>query len=219
MRRPKDWKSKLKFYDCQTAPSPRRVRVFIAEKDIDIETVQVDLRNGEQFSEVFRKINPDCVVPALELDDGTCISEVLAICSYLEELHPEPTLLGADTVARASILMWNIKVEQQGLAAIMDAFRNSAKGMKNRAIAGPEPYAQIPELAERGRERVVQFFHKLDGRLAENKYVAGDRYSIADISAMVLVDFAGRVKISIPDDAQYLWRWYERVAGRPSAAA
>lgn len=219
MRRPKDWKSKLKFYDCKTAPSPRRVRVFIAEKDIDIETVQVDLRNGEQFSEVFRKINPDCVVPALELDDGTCISEVLAICSYFEELHPEPTLLGADAVARASILMWNIKVEQQGLAAIMDAFRNSAKGMKNRAIAGPEPYAQIPELAERGRERVVQFFHKLDGRLAENKYVAGDSYSIADISAMVLVDFAGRVKISIPDDAQNLQRWYERVAGRPSAAA
>ena len=195
------------------------MRVFIAEKDIDIETVQVDLRNGEQFSEAFRKINPDCVVPALELDDGTCISEVLAICSYFEELHPEPTLLGADAVARASILMWNIKVEQQGLAAIMDAFRNSAKGMKNRAMAGPEPYSQIPELAERGRERVVQFFHKLDGQLVENKYVAGDSYSIADISAMVFVDFAGRVKISIPDDAQNLQRWYERVAGRPSAAA
>ncbi len=195
------------------------MRVFIAEKDIDIETVQVDLRNGEQFSEAFQKINPDCVVPVLELDDGTCISEVLAICSYLEELHPEPTLLGADTVARASILMWNIRVEQQGLAAIMDAFRNSAKGMKNRAIAGPEPYAQIPELAERGRERVIQFFHKLDGQLAENKYVAGDSYSIADISAMVLVDFAAWIKISIPNDAQYLRRWYERVAGRPSAAA
>ena len=102
---------------------------------------------------------------------------------------------------------------------MMDAFRNSAKGMKNRAIAGPEAYAQIPKLAERGRERVVQFFHTLDGQLAENKYVAGDSYSIADISAMVLVDFAGWVKISIPDDAQYLRRWYELVASRPSAAA
>jgi len=208
----------MKFYDCKTAPSPRRVRIFIAEKGIDIDTVQVDLGGGEQFGEAFRKINPDCVVPALELDDGTCISEVLAICSYLEELHPEPNLLGTNAAERASILMWNSKIEQQGFMAIADAFRNVAERLKNRAITGPEPHAQIPELAERGRKRAEQFFHRLDGQLANSPFVAGDRYSIADISALVVTDFAARVKISLPHDAENLRRWYESVSGRPSAA-
>ena len=209
----------MKFYDCKTAPSPRRVRIFIAEKGIAIETVQVDLGSGEQFSDAYRKINPDCVVPALELDNGTCISEVLAICHYLEERHPEPALLGVTAEARAAVLMWNSKVEQQGFMAMAEAFRNAAKGLQDRAITGPEPYAQIPELAERGRKRVVQFFNRLDGQLGKNQFVAGERYSMADISALVVVDFAGRSKIPIPDDAQNLRRWYELVAGRPSAAA
>ncbi len=208
----------MKFYDCKTAPSPRRVRIFIAEKGIDIDTVQVDLSAGQQFSEAFRKVNPDCVVPALELDDGTCISEVLAICSYLEELHPEPNLLGAGAAERASVLMWNTKVEQQGLLAIADAFRNFAKGLKGHAVTGPEPHAQIPELAERGRKRAQQFFRRLDGQLAKSPFVAGENYSIADISALVATDFATRVKISLPDDAENLQRWYESVSGRPSAA-
>ena len=195
------------------------MRVFIAEKDIDIETVQVDLRNGEQFSEAFQKINPDCVVPVLELDDGTCISEVLAICSYLEELHPEPNLMGTNAAERASVLMWNTKIEQQGFMAIADAFRNVAERRKNRAVTGPESYAQIPELAERGRKRAEQFFQRLDGQLANSAFVAGDSYSIADISALVVTDFATRVKISLPDDAENLQRWYESVAGRPSASA
>ena len=208
----------MKFYDCKTAPSPRRVRIFIAEKGIDIDIVQVDLSAGEQFSEAFRKVNPDCVVPALELDDGTCISEVLAICSYLEELHPEPRLLGNNAAERASVLMWNTKVEQQGFLAIADAFRNFAKGLKGHAVTGPEPHTQIPELAERGRKRAQQFFHRLDGQLAKTPFVAGKNYSIADISALVVTDFATRVKISLPDDAENLHRWYESVSGRPSAA-
>jgi len=209
----------MKFYDCKTAPSPRRVRIFIAEKGMDIETVQVDLGGGEQFGEAFRKINADCVVPALELDDGTCISEVLAICSYLEELHPEPNLMGTNAAERASVLMWNTKIEQQGFMAIADAFRNVAERLKNRAVTGPESYAQIPELAERGRKRAEQFFQRLDGQLANSAFVAGDSYSIADISALVVTDFATRVKISLPDDAENLQRWYESVAGRPSASA
>ena len=209
----------MKFYDCKTAPSPRRVRIFIAEKGMDIETVQVDLGGGEQFGEAFRKINADCVVPALELDDGTCISEVLAICSYLEELHPEPNLMGTNAAERASVLMWNTKIEQQGFMAIADAVRNVAERLKNRAVTGPEPYAQIPELAERGRKRAAQFFQRLDGQLANSTFVAGDSYSIADISALVVTDFATRVKISLPDDAENLQRWYESVAGRPSASA
>lgn len=191
----------------------------MAEKGIVCETVQIDLANGEQFSDSYKAINPDCVVPALELDDGSCLSEILAICYYLEAQHPEPALLGASDKERAQILMWNGKVEQQGLMAVADAFRNSAKGLKNRATTGPVSYPQIPELAKRGRDRVEQFFHKLDGQLENNEFVAGDRYSIADISAMVAVDFSARIKMSLPDDVVNARRWYEAVSSRPSAAA
>lgn len=209
----------MKFYDCKTAPSPRRVRIFIAEKNIDCETVQIDLGNGEQFSESYKAINPDCVVPALELDDGTCLTEVLAICHYLEALYPEPALFGRNDKERARVLMWNVKVEQQGLTSVADAFRNSARGLVNRATTGPVAYAQIPELAERGRERVQQFLLKLDTQLASNEFVAGEHYSIADISALVTVDFAARIKISLPDEAVNARRWYQSVSMRPSAAA
>ena len=209
----------MKFYDCKTAPSPRRVRIFLAEKGVDIEAVQVDLGVGEQFSDDFRKVNPDCVVPALELDDGSCISEVIAICQYIEDLYPQPELLGRSPEERAQVSMWNGKVEQLGLMAMMDAFRNASKGLIDRALPGPEPYAQIPELADRGRKRVQQFLYRLDDQLADNTFVAGERYSIADISAMVLVDFAGWIKIAIPDDASHVARWYADVSKRPSAAA
>ncbi len=208
----------MKFYDCKTAPSPRRVRIFIAEKGIDVETVEVDLASGEQFSEAFRRINPDCVVPALELDDGSHLSEVIAICQYLEERHPEPSLLGATPEERARVSMWNAKVEQQGLWAMADVFRNSVKGLAGKAVTGPHDYEQIPELAERGRRRVEQFFRRLDGQLADNRYVAGEHFSIADISALVVVDFAKWIKIQVPDDAANVRRWYDEVSARPSAA-
>ena len=209
----------MKFYDCKTAPSPRRVRIFLAEKGVDIETVQIDLGKGEQFSDEFRAVNPDCTVPVLELDDGSCISEVTAICQYIEDLNPEPALFGSSPEERARVSMWNVKVEQLGLWAMMDAFRNSAKGLVDRALPGPESYVQIPELAQRGRRRVLQFFERLNDQLADNAFVAGDNYSIADISAMVLVDFAGWIKIAIPDDAEHVARWYSEVSKRPSAAA
>lgn len=209
----------MKFYDCKTAPSPRRVRIFLAEKGIEIDTVQVDLGNGEQLGAAFRKLNPDCVVPVLELDDGTCISEVTAICQYVEALHPDPALLGTSKLEQALVSMWNAKIEQQGLLAMMDAFRNTAKGLVDRALPGPEPYAQIPELAERGRKRVTQFFRRLDAQLAEQPFVAGEYFSVADISALVLVDFAGWVKLPVPAEAEHLSRWYAEVSTRPSAAA
>ena len=209
----------MKFYDCRTAPSPRRVRIFLAEKGIELDTVQVDLGKGEQFGEAFRAINPDCVVPVLQLDDGQCLSEVLAICSYLEALHPEPALIGETSEQRALALMWNAKVEQQGLLAMADAFRNSAKGLSGKALPGPDAYPQIPELAERGRQRVAQFIRRLDGRLGETPFLAGDNFSIADISALVFVDFAAWIKITLPADATQLLRWYRDVSARPSAAA
>jgi glutathione S-transferase len=191
----------------------------MAEKGIEIETIQIDLGSGEQFGDAFRALNPDCVVPALELDDGSCISEVLAICHYLEAQYPEPALLGTTDEERARILMWTAKVEQQGLWSVADAFRNAAKGLKERAATGLVGYPQIPELAERGRGRVEQFFHRLDDQLADKEFVAGDRYSIADIAAMVVVDFSAWIKVSVPEDATNTRRWYESVSARPSARA
>jgi glutathione S-transferase len=191
----------------------------MAEKGIEIDTVQVDLGSGEQFSESFRTLNPDCVVPALELDDGSCLTEVVAICHYLESKFPEPSLLGTTPEERARVLMWNSKVEQQGLAAAADAFRNAAKGLKGRAATGPVAYQQIPELADRGRQRVEQFFHRIDGQLKDNEFVAGANFSIADISALVVVDFSAWIKLPIPASAVNTQRWYESVAGRPSATA
>lgn len=209
----------MKFYDCKTAPSPRRVRIFLAEKGLELETIQVDLGSGEQFGEAFRKINPDCAVPVLQLDDGQCISEVVAICSYIEALHPLPALFGATPEEQAAALMWNAKVEQQGLAAMRDAFRNSAKGLKDKALTGPDAYPQIPELAERGRQCVDRFMARVDKRLADAQYLAGDFFSIADISALVCVDFAAWIKIALPADAENLKRWYQDVSTRPSTAA
>lgn len=141
----------MKLYDCKTAPSPRRVRIFAAEKNIQLETTQVDLASGEQFGAAFSEINPDCAVPVPELDDGTRITEVLAICQYLEEIQPEPALIGRTPETRAMAMMWAIKGEQQGFVAIQNAFRNSAKGLKGHALTGPVSFEQIPELVERGR--------------------------------------------------------------------
>ncbi|MDJ0751208.1 MAG: glutathione S-transferase [Woeseiaceae bacterium] len=207
----------MKFYDCRTAPSPRRVRIFIAEKGVDIETVQVDLGSGEQFSDAFQELNPDCVVPVLQLDDGSSLSEVTAICQYLEERYPDPPLLGATAEERARVTMWNAKVEQQGLLSMADAFRNSAKGLKGRAVTGSQSYEQIPELAERGRQRVKQFLGRLDAQLAGNPFVAGANFSMADITALVLVDFAAWIKIAVPDEAKNLARWHSEVSARPGA--
>lgn len=209
----------MKFYDCKTAPSPRRVRIYLAEKGLEVETVQIDLANGEQFGEAFRKVNPDCTVPVLETDDGQCISEVIAICSYLEALYPDPPMFGTTPADRAAVLMWNAKVEQQGLWAMAEAFRNSAKGLANKALPGPDNYSQIPELAERGRQRVARFLQQLDKRLGESEFVAGNFFSVADITAMVCVDFAAWIKIEKPEIAVNLTRWYSAVSGRPSAAA
>ncbi len=207
------------FYDCKTAPSPRRVRIFAAEKGIELDTVQVDLANGEQFSSEFRKINPDCMVPVLVLEDDTRLTEVIAICQYLEELQPEPTLFGHTATERAMATMWNMKIEQQGYLATAEAFRNSTKGLTKHALPGPDSFEQIPALAQRGRERVQLFFEKLDNRLADNAHIAGEDFSIADISALVVVDFAAWIKIRIPDDTANLRRWYASVSVRPSASA
>jgi glutathione S-transferase len=195
------------------------VRIFAAEKNLELELVPIDLGSGEQFSEDYRAVNPDCVVPALELDDGTCLTEAVAICQYLEAIQPQPTLFGDTAVERATSVMWNAKAEQQGLWAVADAYRNFSRGLKGHALPGPDKYAQIPELVERSKSRVLSFLKTLNTRLAQSEFVAGDRFSIADITALVTIDFAARIKINIDDDAANLQRWYASVSTRPSASA
>lgn len=209
----------MKLYDCTTAPSPQRVRIFLAEKGIDVPLVQVNLREGEQLGEAFRKINPDCTVPVLELDDGTRISEIFAICQYLESQYPEPVLMGRSALEQAMVTMWNTKIEQNGMAALAETLRNRAKGMRDRALPGPVNVAQIPELVERGRNRVEAFFDRLDGHLENNTYVTGEQFTLADITAYVAVGFAQWSKISIQDEQVNLQRWYDSVSNRPSANA
>ena len=208
----------MKFYDCTPAPSPRRVRVFLAEKGLTLETVQVDLAAGEQYSEAFRGINPRCTVPVLELADGTCLNETLSICSYLESCHPSPPLMGRDALERALVLQWNARIEFEGLMPVAEAFRNRAQAFRDRALTGPRPVAQIPALVERGHHGAEAFFDMLDAHLADSPYVVGSHYSLADITALVAVDFAGWIKLGI-GERRHLQRWHRSVSARPSAAA
>jgi glutathione S-transferase len=195
------------------------VRIFLAEKGIQVPTVEVDLRSGEQFSSQFRQINPDCTVPVLELDSGVRIADAIAICVYFEVLKPEPSLMGRGAEEKAQIAAWQRRTERDGFYAVMEAFRNSTPGLKHRAVPGPADYEQIPALAERGRARVQQFFEAMDERLAEHAWIAGDRYTIADITTQVTVDFAKWIKLDIPQSAANLRRWFTAVSARPSAKA
>ncbi|WP_421791239.1 glutathione S-transferase family protein [Hyphobacterium sp.] len=205
------------FYDCATAPSPRRARIFIAEKGLEVPTIQIDLRSGEQLGEAFRAVNPRCTVPALKLPDGTVLGDNASIARYLEEIRPKPALMGITPVEKARIAEWNAIAEFDGLLAMAETVRNSLKGMKGRALTGPKNYDQIPALAERGRARVAHFFETADRRLNEAPYLGGDHYSIADITAFVVVEFAAWVKLS-PDESQSaLIEWHQALAARPSA--
>lgn len=209
----------MKLYDCTPAPSPRRVRIFLAEKGMNVELVQVDLGSGEHLRAPFSTLNPLCEVPVLELEDGTVITEVGAICRYLEELQPEPALLGRTPVERAQVAMWDHRMEIDGFLAVAEVFRNHSKGFAGRALSGPVSFSQIPELAERGRVRVGLFFKMLEERLAQSPFVAGDNFSMADITALACIDFAAWSKLQIPDDFTHLKAWYKKIAARPSMAA
>lgn len=209
----------MKLYDFSGAPSPRRVRIFLAEKGVTVPTEQVDLRKREHFAESFRRINPNCVVPALELDDGTCLCESVAICRYFEELYSQPALFGTDPADKARVEMWNRRVELEGYLAVADVLRNTLPAFEDRGLPGVTGVPQIPALAERGRATVARLFLKLDAQLASNEFVAGARYSVADITALVTMDFGARLKVELPDGLENLKRWYRAVSSRPSATA
>lgn len=207
------------LYDCRTAPSPRRARIFIAEKGLAFETVQVDLAKGEHLADAFRAISPQCTVPVLKLDDGDVITENVAIARYLEEMFPAVPLLGRTPAEKAHVAEWNARIEFEGLGPIADALRNSARGFQGRALVGPRGFEQIAALAERGRQRLADFFVTLDGRLAGRDFIVGDGITMADITAVVAVDFAAWVKQVPGDDLVHLHRWHDAMKARPSYAA
>ena len=206
----------ITLYDCATAPSPRRARILLAEKGVAHDTVQVDLKTGEQMGDAYRQINPHCTVPALRTGDGLLLTDNAAIAAWLEASFPEPPLLGTTPAEKAEVASWNWRIEFEGLQAIAEALRNGSPAMVNRALPGPVDYAQIPALAERGRARVQLFFANLNEQLAGRDFIATDRFSIADINAVVAVDFARVVKVKPGDEHPHLQRWRAAMGQRPS---
>ena len=206
----------ITFYDCKTAPSPRRARIVLAEKGIHPEVRQIDLAKGEQLSEEFRKINPACTVPALVLEDGTVLTDNAGIAAWAEAIRPAPSLLGFTPLEKAQVASWNSRIEGECFMAIAEVLRNTAKGMKDRALPGPHNYAQIPELAERGKARLLHFLDKLDAHLAGRDYLAASGFSIADITCGVAVDFARVLRIDPGEGRPNLAAWRARLAQRPA---
>ena len=210
----------MKLYDFALAPNPRRVRMFLAEKGVTIPVVEVNTRQKEQFAPEFAKLNPFCTVPVLELDDGTCIGDSVAICRYIEVLHPEPPLMGRDAREQAIIEMWDRRAELEGVNAAGELVRNAAPMFEGRGIAGaPDGFPQIPALVDRGKKRMARFFDFWNRQLADNAFVAGPDFSIADITSFIAIEFAKRAEVTIPAQCKHVARWYESVSQRPSASA
>mgnify|MGYP003441606454 FL=1 len=206
------------FYDFARAPSPRRARIVLAEKGIAHSVVEVDLATQEQLGAAYRAINPVCTVPALKLDDGPVLTDNAGILTWAEAAYPDPPLLGVTPLEKAEIASWNARIEFECFSAIADALRNTAPGMKDRALPGPVNYAQIPELAERGLARLHAFIDAFDAHLAGREYVAAGRFSVADITAVVATDFARVVRVRAGEHHVNLLAWRARMAERPSMA-
>lgn len=201
----------MKILDNANAPNPRRVRIFLAEKGIEVPFEQVDLKNLEQQGEAFSSLNPMQLVPVLILDDDTVITESNAICRYFEELHPTPSLMGHTALEKAQIDMWNWRTELHYFYAVRQAFRHLHPGMKEREVP------QVPEWGEANKPKAIAFLQMLDDELKTRDFVAGPNFSIADITALVAFDLMKLAKIELPDELQNVAAWYERVSSRPSA--
>jgi glutathione S-transferase len=213
-------KDDLKLYQSNASPNSRRIRILLAEKGVCVTQVPVDLGTGEQFSAAYAAINSRRVVPTLVLADGTAIGEVPAIMRYLDETYPERPLLGVTAQEKAIIQMWERRMELEGFAAVMETVRNKAVSLKDRAIAGPHGYEQIPALVERGRQRIANFYADLESRLQDSRFVANEQFSAADITAIVTIDFATKaLELPIPAENNATRAWYDAVAARPSIAA
>ena len=206
----------ITLYDCATAPNPRRARLFLAEKGLLHETVHIDLRAGEHMTDAYRRINPRCTVPALRVDDALVLSDNAAIAAYLEAQYPQPPLLGRSAQDKAEIASLNWRMELDGLMPVAEALRNSSPAMVDRAMPGPVNYPQIPELAQRGHARAQRFFAELNDHLAGRSFVAAEQFSVADITAVVAVDFARVIKLKPDPNLPHLMRWRAAMAERPS---
>jgi glutathione S-transferase len=202
----------MRLHDSAAAPNPRRVRVFLAEKGIEVPTVAVDIGKAENRQPPFLAMNPMGGIPVLELDDGTCISESVAICRYFEEVKPEPPLMGTDAVDRALVEMWNRRMEHEVALPAMQSFRNTHEFFKGRI-------PQVPEYGAVSKKHALARLAWLDEVLADREFIAGDRYTIADITALIGIDFGRVTQIRIEPDQKNLQRWHETVSSRPSAKA
>jgi len=209
----------MRLFDFKRAPNPRRVRIFLAEKGVEIPKVNVDLFRLEHLSPEFSAINPCCTVPVLETDDGVYIAESIAICRYIERLHPDPCLFGASPTTEALVLMWNNIAENEGFPAVAEILRNLSPGFKNRVFPGPTNIAQIPELVERGRKRSEQFFDRIEERLTDSRHLGGNNFSVADITLLTIIDFAQWVDLDATAARPATRRWYQEISSRPSAQA
>jgi glutathione S-transferase len=203
----------MKLYDGGRAPNPRRVRIFLAEKGIEVEKQQVDLGTLEHKGAAYTAINPLQQVPALELDDGTVLTESIAICRYFEALQPEPALFGRNGREAAIVEMWNRRLEQRLLLGVAQVFRHLHPAMK------PMENPQIAAWGEANKPRVVEFLKLLDSELAARPYVAGEAFTVADITGLVAIDLMKPAKLALPDDMKHVKRWHADVTARPSAAA
>ena len=204
----------MKLYTYDPAPNPRRLTLFLKLKGIDIDTQQIDMMTAEQLNDGYRQVNPACTLPALVLDDGTVLTEVIGMFSYLEELHPEPSLMGSTPLERAQAISWCHRLFQSLMVAIASALRNRGKHFHNRALPGTLDTPQIPELAERGLMQIRHILPQLDAHLATSAWLAGDHFTIADIDLLVMIDFLAWVKESIPDTCPNLQAWYQRATAR-----
>ncbi|MFL5033774.1 MAG: glutathione S-transferase family protein [Microvirga sp.] len=203
----------MKLYDTGRAPNPRRVRVFLAEKGVTVPVVSIDLARLEHKAPAYVAVNPLQRTPALELDDGTVISESIAICRYFEELHPEPPLFGTGALERARVEMWQRRLEFGLLGTVAAVFRHLHPAMAEMEVP------QVAAWGETNKPRVIEFLRFLDGELADRRFIAGDRFSVADITGLVGLDFMKPAKLSLPDELANVRRWHAELAARPSAQA
>jgi glutathione S-transferase len=203
----------MKLYDSRQAPNPRRARIFLAEKGITVPTEQIDIMAKQQMTPEYTAINPLQRMPALVLDDGTIITESVAICRYFETLQPDPPLFGTGAKDMALVEMWNRRCEINFMANVAAVFRHLHPAMKELEVP------QVPAWAEASKPRVAWFLRLLDGELAKREFVAGDRYSVADITALVAVDFMKPARLTVPDELVNVKRWHATVSARPSAGA
>jgi len=207
------------LYDNRHAPSPRRVRIFLKEKGIDVPTVPVDILAGGNLTPDFMQVSPRGLLPVLCLDNGMIIDETVAICRYFEEIKPEPSLFGLTPLDKALVESWSRRAEFDGMGGVADVFRNSVPLMANRGVPGRTGDPQIPQLVDRGRITVARFYQMLDDRLAHSRYLAGDQFSVADITALCTIDFSAFAGMPIPDEDTNVRRWHKDVSQRPGAYA